>query len=166
MNREFPAFFDLPQHGGAGFVVGFVIIFLPGLVDLFHPFAGGDIVGIDSKHLLVALGGEIVAATRVIAVGFDEELGDFVALLGETGSDRFVVVIGLLEIGEQGDGRLVGRIVLRQENGLRHLLRIGVFAVVDQISRVSDAGLAELVEGLGTLRRHGWAGTIRSTACI
>ncbi len=66
-------------------------------------------------------------------ISFVQEFGDFLSILGKIRRDCLIVVVGLLEIGEQSNGCLVGWIVIGKQNRLGNFLRVAIATVLDEL---------------------------------
>ena len=73
------------------------------LIDFLLPAARGDVVRIESQHLIVFLEREIVASGIVVTVRIDQELAHFLHLGDELRAHRLVVISGLLQMFQQFD---------------------------------------------------------------
>ena len=132
-----PSQIHVLDHAGPGFVVGghAVVAHLP--VDLFLKFPRRAIVGIDIEDLFAALLRQVEAAAVVKALGFDEILFHLLDVGAEFWPDRLVVIIRLLEVGEEDDGLLAVRIVAVVEHDVQDILGILVVAVGDPLGGIA-----------------------------
>ena len=87
-HRLFPRLLQLRKLAPARLVISFLPIFIFRIVESFFAATGRGIVGIERKHLLVFLVGQIVAAGLVVALGVSQQPFHFLDFGDEFGAHR------------------------------------------------------------------------------
>jgi len=123
-------------------------------VDAFHAAAGGDIVGVDVQHLLVAFEGEVEAAGLVEPFGFGEELFDLLDIGDELGGEGRVEAPRLGELRLEIEGRTEIWQIAVFENESKDGSGVLEASLRNPLAGEAHRGPGEPVEGLAPLGRR------------
>ena len=151
--RALPSPVNQPEHPAAGLVVGLAVVIAFPAVHPLHAHAGRVVVAVDAQNLLVALHGKVKAPRGIVSIGFRQKLGNLIPARRELGSDGFVHVVGLFQIGEKLDGRFESRAELWQENRFGDFFRIPVTPVPYEQIRIRDPRIGEFRHDRAALSR-------------